>query len=125
LRNGPARLDAYRATQVGEVVAEIGDLNGTKLIVCREEGILARLPKGTKLYTHPSSPAGDWRPPEGFALVERSIVPVTATEAGGRLLAMCRRLNMTDEQAAVAVFTDMLLKADVSAPQPPGQEKDK
>jgi hypothetical protein len=52
---------ALAAPAGGDVaVGEIGELNGTKLIVGRDEDALARLPKGTKLYTRPqdSAPAG-------------------------------------------------------------------
>lgn len=49
-----AALIAELGQEVG-AVAEIGELNGTKLIVGRDEEALARLPKGTKLYA--SSPA--------------------------------------------------------------------
>jgi len=58
--------------------------------------------------------------PDGYALVEKSLVPTAAVECGVRTLKLCREQQFSDEVTALALFTDMLLKADCSPTPPTG-----
>jgi hypothetical protein len=66
-------------------VATIGELNGTKLIVGHDDGLLASLPKGTKIYARPD--------PDVAALIidanrlEQKVIALELREARVRALA--------------------------------------
>jgi hypothetical protein len=76
------------------------------------EGIRSLCPQPTKVQV-----------PEGYAVVEKVIIPEEAVKVGAAAIRIARDVGASDRTQALAAFTDMLIKADVSDSLPPQTAK--